>query len=244
MNRWQRIKKDRNYTNTLNQEEKRLYDKVIRQINETNKRLKQLEKGIDTNRGKYNPKTKRYERKESYQIINTRTGKRVTIKQANIMRRKAGTWASKKLVQKLDKYNMITNNKVNVPKGVNKFDLKFISKVLNNFLKSKTSTLEGINEVEEGVKNTISDIVDDIKGVTNEDIETLYDFYADDDFTYVTQYIDPSDLMVILASVKANNEGLDGFIKRCAEYIDPDSLHVDLDMRQRLTRVYNKFINI
>ena len=58
-------------------------------------------------------------------------------------------------------------------------DLKYISKVLYNFLNSKTSTLAGISKVEKTIKNTISDIVDDIDGVTNEDIETLYDLYAD-----------------------------------------------------------------
>lgn len=240
MNRWQRIKKDRNYTKALNQEEKRLYDKVIRQINETNKRLKQLEKGIDINRGKYNSKTKRYERKESYQIINTRTGKRVTIKQANIMRRPTGTWATKKLVQKLDKYNMITNNKVNVPKGVNKFDLKFISKVLRNFLNSKTSTLSGISEVEETIKNTISDIVDDIDGVTNEDIETLFDLYADEDYQDITQYIQPSELDILLEKSKTENADTNAFLKRIEDYIDKDSLHKDKDLKNKVIRLYKK----
>lgn len=240
MNRWQRIKKDRNYTKTLNQEEKRLYDKVIRQINETNKRLKQLEKGIDTNRGRYNPKTKRYERKESYQIINTR-GKRVTIKQANIMRRGAGTWASKKLTQKLDKYYNPKTKKISVPKGVNKFDLKFISKVLDNFLNSKTSTLAGIADVEETTKNSISNIVDDIDNIDGNDIETLYDFFNNSDFQDVTQFIPPSDIYVILADSKAKNDSDDAFLRKIEQYIDKDSLYSDSDMKNKLLKIYNKF---
>lgn len=240
MKRWQRIKKDRNYTKTLNQEEKRLYDKVIRQINETNKRLKQLEKGIDINRGRYNPKTKRYERKESYQIINTR-GKRVTIKQANIIKRTTGTWASKKLTQKLDKYYNEKTKKISVPKGTNKYDLKFISKVLDNFLNSKTSTLAGINDVEETTKNSISNIVDDINNINNEDIETLYDFFNDSDFIDITQFIPPSDVYIILADSKSRGDSEEEFLRKIEQYIDKDSLYSDSDMKNKLLRIYNKF---
>lgn len=239
MKRWQRIKKDRNYTKTLNQDERKLYDNVIRQVNETNKRLKQLEKGIDLNRGKYNPKTKRYERKGSYQVIGSKG--RITIKQANILRRTAGTWASKKLTQKLDGYYNTKTKQVKVPKGTNIFELRKISKVLENFLNSKTSTLEGISDVEKTTKNSISNLVDDIENIDNEDIETLYDFFNDNDFIDVTQFIPPSDIYVILANSKAKGESEDEFLSKIEKYIDKDSLYSDSDMKNKLIRLYNKF---
>lgn len=240
MNRWQRIKKDRNYTRTLNIEDKKLYDKVVKQINETNKRLKQLEKGIDINRGRYNPKTKRYERKDSYQIINTR-GKKVTIKQANILRRTTGTWASKKLISKLDNYYNNKTKKIILPKNIDVFELRKISKTLTNFLKSKTSTLEGIKDVEETTKNSISNIVDDMDNIDNEDIETLYDFFNDSDFQDITQYIPPSDIYVILADSKSKGDNEESFLRKIEQYIDKDSLYSDSDMKNKLLRIYNKF---
>lgn len=237
MKRWQRIKKDRNYTKTLSNEDRKLYEKVIRQVNETNKRLQKLEKGIDLNRGRYNPKTKRYERPGSYQIISS---KGRTIKQSNIMKRQAGTWASKKLSQKLDGY-ITKDKKVRVPKGTSTFELRKISKVLENFLNSKTSTLEGIDEVEKSTKKSISNLVEDMENIENEDIETLYDFFNDNDFIDVTQYIPPSDIYILLADSKAKDESEDEFLSKIENYIDKDSLYSDSDMKNKLLRIYKKF---
>ena len=72
-----------------------LYKQTEKLVDEANKRLKRLERGVDLNKGRYNPKTKRFERVGSYTIINDK-GKRIRIKEKNIVKYKGNTWASKK----------------------------------------------------------------------------------------------------------------------------------------------------
>ena len=217
-----------------------LYKQTEKLVNEANKRLSRLEKGIDLNKGRYNPKTKRFERVGSYTIINDK-GKRVRIKEKNIIKYKGNTWASKKLAEKLSSYS-IKDNKININKNMSRAELLNIRKTTLNFLESKTSTAKGIREVEKQTRENIFKEIEDITDIDSEDINTLYDFFNDKDFIDTTNFIDPSDLWYLLAEAKSQEMTQPEFLDLIGNYIDRDSLGTDVDLQNKLTRIYNKFV--
>lgn len=220
----------------LDHEEKILYNRALRQIEETNRRLKKLEKGIDINKGRYNPKTKKFERIGNITI--KENGRSITRKTKNIVKFNSGTWASKKLINRVEKYYNPKINRISLPSLVNKQELRLIIKATKNFLNSITSTIEGINMVEQRTKDTISNIVGN--ELDNEDIETLYNFWNNEDWKDITEYIPPSDLYIILSESTSRDESNEDFLKRIEMYIDKDSLKGDSDIKEKLLRVYNK----
>ena len=77
MKRLKRKIVDSNYSKELTNEERALYKKAIKQVEETNKRLKRLERGVDINKGRYNPKTKRFERTGNITILENGKTRRI-----------------------------------------------------------------------------------------------------------------------------------------------------------------------
>lgn len=216
-----------------------LYRDTIKLVKEANKRISKLERGVDINKGKYNPKTKRFERKGSYYITN-KNGKRTKVKTVDIRRYPSGTWATKKLNDRISDY--LHDGEIKINKDMSIQELRLINKAVNNFLSSKTSTIKGIMEIEKQTKQNISNIVTDFDEdeLTNDEVNTLYDFFNDPDFQDVTQYIPPSDLYILLMDSKRNNDSPEAFLRKIEMYIDKDSLYSDSDMKDKLIRIYNK----
>lgn len=221
-----------------------LYIETNKLLRETEKRLRRLERGVDINKAVYNPKTKRYERKNTFTIISD-TGKRITIKPSKIVKYNVDSWAAKKLNEKLSMIKGVDiklMKAAKLPKQMNIGDLKAANKAFKNFIKSKTSTIKGIKETENRIKKSISDIFDtEEEKVNAEDVETFYSFFEDPDFRYVSQFIDPSELMVILEKVASSGGTADDFLREIENYIYSDSLYQDDDLVDALTRLYNKF---
>lgn len=238
MKRLKRKIVDSNYSKELTNEERALYKKAIKQVEETNKRLKRLERGVDINKGRYNPKTKRFERTGNITILEN--GKTRRIKTIQLLKYDVGTWASKKLTQRLESYYSKSTNRITLPKGLKPAELRSIIKATKNFLKSQTSTPKGIKDVENKTKENIANIISD--DATSEEVETLYNFFTDSDFNQVTQYIDPSELFVILNYCRENNISENGFLKQIENYVFSDSLYTDSDIQDALLRIYNKYV--
>ena len=219
-----------------------LYKKTVKLARETNKRLKRLEKGIDINKGRYNPKTKRFERVGTVTITNKK-GKKINLKTKKIVRFKSGTWASKKLYDKIGDY--ITNNQISVPTKANRTQLISLNKAMRNFLDSKTSTVSGIREIERQQKDNISNILGDFDSdeISNDEIETLYDFFEDKDFNNVTKEknIMPSDMWITLTTAKEEKWTKEKYLKNIYNY-NPDLDMNDLDLKESLISIYNKYM--
>lgn len=219
-----------------------LYKKTVKLARETNKRLKRLEKGIDINKGRYNPKTKRFERVGTVTITNKK-GKKINLKTKKIVRFKSGTWASKKLYEKVGDY--ITNNQISVPPKANRTQLISLNKAMRNFLDSKTSTVSGIREIERQQKDNISNILGDFDSdeISNDEIETLYDFFEDKDFNNVTKEknIMPSDMWITLTTAKEEKWTNEKYLKNIYNY-NPDLDMNDLDLKESLISIYNKYM--
>ena len=219
------------YQADMSPSERKLYRETIKQVNETNRRLARLEKGIDLNKATYNPRTGRYERKNKITV----GGK--TIKQTDIYKSLQGSWASKKLTDKISKFYNANTNRITI-NGANMTDIRAINKATSNFLDSLTSTLEGISKVQENTKQGLENLLGDIEGIDSEDIDTFYSFYSDSDYKDVTQYIDPSELNVLMAYYKGKNDSTETFLEKIKMY--NESVYADEDLKKGLVRLYNK----
>ena len=244
----------KNYLNTRSTAS--LRSLVKKQVNKTNRRLKSLIK--DVNKGVYNPKTKRFERKGTITVID-RDGKRRKVKTTNIKDYR-GTFASKKL-EELDSFNRRAN-KIELTGNESKEELMEINKITDNFLKSKTSTIKGIEAVEKDIKNNMSARLDEYD-MTPTEIDSLYKLYDDKDFTALRKYLDPSELQALMMEVKEFKEklkndeipftdeeinlaGLNKFSELFVNYagLDKNTAGLDQDLQDSLSSLYNKIDTI
>lgn len=242
------------YLNEMNLND--LRKQVKSQVNRTNTRLKGLLK--DSNKGVYNPKTKRFERKGTIIIID-RDGQRRKVKTTNVKDYR-GTFASKKL-EELDSFNKKAN-KIELTGNESKEELMEINKLTENFLKSKTSTIKGIEEVEKEIKNNMSARLDEYD-MTPSEIDSLYKLYDDKDFTALRKYLDPSELQALMMEVKEFKEklkndeipftdeeinlaGLNKFTELFVNYagLDKNTAGLDQDLQDSLSSLYNKIDTI
>ena len=210
---------------------------VKKEVKEANRRLKQLERPIDLNKAIYNLKTKRYERPNQI-IFTTDKGK----KKINTTRLKSfkGLYAAKGLEERdlLDK-----KGRVRFTGKETRTELISIHSELSSFLKNTTSTRKGIRKVFESTKDTLGLNLD----VEPEEAETLYNFFVDPDFKGVQEYIKGSDFMYIMNYSVNRNADANSFIDVIKDYISEDKankLNSDLNMQDKLRRIYSKYLNV
>lgn len=154
-----------------------------------------------------------------------------------------GTWASKKLANRLDTKILKAwskQGKIKVGKTLTNTQLKAIQKATEQFLASKTSTIKGIRSTEEATIKSIQETLsDELRGrVTKEDAEFYYDMFGNSDFNYFADLIGASTLWMLIDEAIENNDTESGWINRLSIYITME----DLDMRERAIRLYNKYI--
>ena len=158
-------------------------------------------------------------------------------------RYRSGTWATKKLANRLtsNKMNMWTKQgKIKLGKNPTKAQMIGLNKAINQFLQSKTSTKRGIQEVKRKQIESIRlrrSVEDD--EFTEEDAEDFYDMFGDNDFVYFADKIGSSKLQEIIYDAIKANDSEDNFLDRLLElYIELN----DLDIREKAIRLYNKYV--
>lgn len=156
-------------------------------------------------------------------------------------RYKSGTWASKKLANRLssNKMNMWSKGKIKLGKNPTKAQMIGLNKAINQFLQSQTSTKRGIQEVKRKQIESIRlrrSVEDD--EFTEEDAEDFYDMFGDNDFAYFADKIGASKLQEIIYDAIRANDSEDNFLDRLELYIELN----DLDIREKAIRLYNKYV--
>lgn len=190
---------------------------------------------------KYYPETKKTS-EQLYRQLVRKTGQ--ANKRIRAIKIEFGSlgWAGENLKNKTE-LNLIkawTSKGIRVRKDMTMDQMKAVSKALDNFLKSKTSSVKGIRETmkkqQQGLRQTLQE--QDIE-ITATESQTLYKFFEDKDFNYLTRFIPPSDLYALLQDAKENNDTEDQFVKRIEQYI---IIGEDEDMRNSLRNIYNKYV--
>ena len=205
-----------------------LYKQVQKQVRETNRRLEKLSRGYDVNRAVRNPKTGRFERKSS-------EVKRISYD--------TGTWASKKLINRLETSTLDAWSKVKVKirENMTITQLRAVQKATSQFMASKTSTLKGIQSVKEStkasLKSTLSD--EDIGEITESEVETMYNMLSDNDFKFLSDKLGASTAWSLIEDAKESSDTEQGWINRLNRYAFEIN---DVDMRNKALAIYNKYI--
>lgn len=159
------------------------------------------------------------------------------------------TYSAKKLINRLQSDNLI---KINLSKKSRKLSFKtnisslsaaqirYYSKVFQQFLKSKASTPAGIKQIRRESENTLKETLGEItdSNITDEDVDDFYDLLYDPDFNNLADKIDPSELYILLMEIKNSGGNLRDFISLINKYITSNTK----ETRQTATRLYNKFI--
>lgn len=163
-----------------------------------------------------------------------------------------GSWASKKLFNRLDTKNLDVLQKtrkgekkvkrIKLNKNLSNTDLRAIEKATGQFLQSKTSTMKGINIVKnktiKAIRNTLS--LEDGKKVTKEDAEYYYDMLANKDFDWFNDKIGASTMWTLIDDAIENNDSQSDWIKRLETHAMTMN---DMDARERAIRLYEKYIS-
>lgn len=159
-------------------------------------------------------------------------------------RYKRGTWASKRLENRLESSNLKVwkNGRIKLRKNMNKTQLQAVEKASRNFLLSDTSRKSGIKKRVVSVKDGIREILSDPSRVlTDNDTEFFYSMLEDKDFNSLNednQYA--STLWACMDDAISFQDSEDTFLMRLENYIGIDMQ--DLDKREQATRLYQKYI--
>lgn len=157
---------------------------------------------------------------------------------------KKGTWASKKLIERLDKQTIKAwsgKGRIKIPKNATTTQLIAISKAINQFMESKTSTKKGIKDVR---KSTIKSLRTSLSGdideeeMSEEDAEFFYSMLGENDFDSIADEIGASTLWLCIEQSIEFNESENQFIQRLLDY----GMSNDLDKREKAKRLYDKYV--
>ena len=162
-------------------------------------------------------------------------------------RYKKGTWSVKRLINRLDT-NILSvwkNGRIELNKNLTKSQLIAINKATNQFLVSKTSTKSGIKEVSSNVKESLKEsLSDDIRELTNEEVDFMYDMLGDNDFSYFnkdredTNFIGASELWIVIDEAINKGDDENTFLNRMNVFVNVN----DEDIRNKAINIYNKYV--
>ena len=167
-----------------------------------------------------------------------------------------GTWASKKLIERLDTKVLKAwskQGKIKVRKTLTNTQLKAIQKATQQFLTSQTSKVSGIKKVKEStldsLRATLSKDIEldemDVETADIEldemDVETAYEMLSNKDFDYFNNAdrVGASTMWALIEDAKEYNQSEDTFISRLLNMYDSSN---DLDAIERAKRLYDRYI--
>lgn len=158
-------------------------------------------------------------------------------------RYKSGTWASKKLANRLstNKMKMWSKGKIKMGSNLTKTQMVGLNKAINQFLASATSTKKGIKSVrEKTIESLQGTLSTEEKEMSYEDAESFYEMFGDNDFNYIRDYVPASTLQACIEDAIEEGDSENSFVKRLEDYSDVS--FNDLDLRDRAKRLYEKYV--
>ena len=158
-------------------------------------------------------------------------------------RYKSGTWASKKLANRLSstKMKMWSKGKIKLGKNPTKQQMIAVNKAATQFLQSQTSTKKGISRTRqktiESLRGTLSS---EDKEMSYEDAEKFYEMFGDNSFSNIADKIGASALQAVIEDAIEENDSSNDFIKRIETYAGL-SMN-DLDIRESANVLFEKYV--
>ena len=216
----------------------------------TRKRSSYISKGTGSkivHTGKGSIAKKRVSRRKPKVDLEKETRKLVSKANARLdslqRRYRSGTWASKKLANRLstNKIKIWNKGKIKLGKNPSKQQLIAANKAINQFLNSLTSTKKGIRKTrEKTIESLQATLSTEDKEISYEDAESFYEMFGDNDFNYIRDYVPASTLQACIEDAIEESDSENAFIKRLEDYSDVS--FNDLDMRDRAKSLYEKYV--
>ena len=160
----------------------------------------------------------------------------------------AGTWASKKLIDRLQGGRMDAiklskkggKTRLDITRRINKTEMIAIQKASRQFLISKTSTPEGIRRTRESVIDSLrASMGDEEKELTYEEAEFFYNMLGDNDFEDFVAKVGASTMWNHIDDAIEAGDTEEKFLSRLERY----SLSLDdINLREKAKRIYEKYV--
>ncbi len=155
-----------------------------------------------------------------------------------------GTWASKKLAERLN--TKVLNawskqGKIKINKTLTNTQLKAIQKATQQFMASQTSKASGIKKVKESTLDSLRATLSKDIELDEMDVETAYEMLSNKDFDYFNNAdrVGASTMWALIEDAKEYEQSEDTFISRLLNMYDSSN---DLDAVERAKRLYDRYI--
>lgn len=155
-----------------------------------------------------------------------------------------GTWASKKLADRLDTKVLKAWNKqgkIKIDKTLTNTQLKAIQKATQQFMTSQTSKVSGIKKVKESTLDSLRATLSKDIELDEMDVESAYEMLSNKDFDYFNNAdrVGASTMWALIEDAKEYDQSEDTFISRLLNMYDSSN---DLDAIERAKRLYDRYI--
>lgn len=200
---------------------------------------RQVRKRAISNRLSSNQDTQRLER-ETRKLVSKANARLDSLQR----RYKSGTWASKKLANRLSSNKMkmwSKSGKIKIGKNPTRSQLIALNKATSQFLNSATSTKKGIKTTrEKTIESLRGTLSSEDEEMSFEDAEKFYEMFGEDSFSSVADKIGASALQAVIEDAIEEGDSQNDFIKRLELYGGIEMN--DLDIRSSANILYEKYI--
>lgn len=161
------------------------------------------------------------------------------------------TWSSKQLISRLDtnKLNLINKSgliDMNKISSLTETQITNVNKAMDQFINSKTKTIQGINAVVKNKRQWLIEKSDNagwVKGLTNREVEDLYRVFDDEEFENLSEKIKYETIWDTVVEANKKQWSEQEFIEELQLYTDPAYINDD-DVLDSMSNIYNQYINI
>lgn len=157
-----------------------------------------------------------------------------------------GSYASKKLLkrvigQKGIKYNRGKKQIITIDlKNLNISQMRYYTKVFDEFNRAKTSSSIGIEDVRQKTRDSLKQTLGQITDVdiTDEDVDDFYSLVADEDFRYLADKTGDSEMYILIQTAKERGWGKEKFVTTIGQYLKVNNKQA----REKAGRLYDKYV--
>lgn len=154
------------------------------------------------------------------------------------------SWATIPLYEKLEDKKVLALTEygnVRINRKMSDIKLKYVQKVVQDFIASDTSTVRGaksaIKKTKLSLKERFSD-AENLKYMTDEEVGRLYQIVENKDWRYMTEVFDPSETWARLQRAKEKNLKYDEF----TELFKKDADIKDIEIKTYLKEIYDMYM--
>ena len=154
------------------------------------------------------------------------------------------SWATIPLYEKLEDKKVLALTEygnIRINRKMSDIKLKYVQKVVQEFIASDTSTVRGaaraIKKTKLSLKERFSD-AENLKYMSDEEVGRLYQIVENKDWRYMTEVFDPSETWARLQRAKEKNLKYNEF----TELFKKDADIKDIEIRTYLREIYDMYM--